>query len=480
MRGDSTGPRIAHNLSLSFTPADPLERLSPQDASFLYVENELNHMAIAALVVFDGPPPRHDEIEEMVSSKLQRVPRYRQVVRFVPFDLGRPVWCDDPHFNLAYHVRHTALPSPGSDAQLQALVGRVMSQQLDRTKPLWEMWVVEALQDNRWAILLKSHHCLADGVSAVDLLSVILDDRAEQAHPPPRSWRPARAPSPLALATSALAERLTRPREVLHTLESALEAPRQAGKKLAEFVDGLGTYRRFANLAVESSLNGPIGPHRRWCWATTGLADVKKIRSAFGGTVNDVVLATITQGFRDLLESRGEPVAGLCVRSLVPVSVRRDEERGTYNNRVSAMFAELPVGIADPVERLASIREQMDDLKRHHQAAAGETLTTLSEVAPPVLMALGARLFAGLPQRAVQTVTTNVPGPQRTLYAAGRPMRSGYLYVPLAGSVRIGVAIFSYAGELSFGVTGDFDTAPDIEILARGIETGIADLLARV
>jgi hypothetical protein len=249
-----------------------------------------------------------------------------------------------------------------------------------------------------------------------------------------------------------------------------VEAPRQAGKKLAEFVDGLGTYRRFANLAVESSLNGPIGPHRRWCWATTGLADVKKIRSAFGGTVNDVVLATITQGFRDLLESRGEPVAGLCVRSLVPVSVRRDEERGTYNNRVSATFAELPVGIADPVERLASIREQMDDLKRHHQAAAGETLTTLSEVAPPVLMALGARLFAGLPQRAVQTVTTNVPGPQRSLYAAGRPMRSGYLYVPLAGSVRIGVAIFSYAGELSFGVTGDFDTAPDIEILAAAAE----------
>lgn len=459
---------------------DRFDRLGMQDASFLYIENECNHMHIASVSLFEGPPPQQDEIERMISSKLDRVPRYRQVVRFVPLELGRPVWCDDPHFNLRYHVRHTALPSPGNDEQLQTLVGRVMSQQLDRAKPLWEMWVVEGLQQDRWALLSKTHHCMVDGVSGTDLLSTLLDDAPDVTHPPVTVWKPAESPSSLGLLQNAVWEGLQSPAAGFRALRHSLATPKNLMRQLSDLGEGLGTFRGFAAEGAESSLNGPISPHRRWCWAETPLAEIKKIRSQHGGTVNDVVLAIITRGFRDLLLGRRESVADGFVRTLVPVSVRREEERGTYNNRVSAMFAELPVGLDDPVERLASLHLQMQDLKEHHQAVAAETLTSLTGFAPPLLLALGARLFAGVEQHAVQTVTTNVPGPQRTLYAAGRAMRTCYPYVPLAGSVRIGIAIFSYAGNLTFGITGDYDGAPDIGVLARGIEDGVRELLATV
>lgn len=455
-----------------------MERLSMQDASFLYVENEINHMSIAALAIFEGPPPDQNEIEDMVSSKLDLVPRYRQRIRFVPFELAMPVWCDDPHFNLRYHVRHTGLPAPGDEEQLQAMVGRVMSQKLDRTKPLWELWVIEGLEDGSWAMLMKIHHSVADGVAATDLLSAIMDETPSQERPSPHEWKPESQPSPPQLVADALLERLTSPREALRVMRSTLEAPGRAARKLGDFLDGVGTFRRFTNRALETSLNGPIGPHRNWRRVNADFADIKKIRSTHGGTVNDVVLAVITRGFRALLQSRGEPVKDLVVRSLVPVSIRPSDEHNVYNNQVSAMFAELPVGIEDPVRCLDQIKQQMKELKEHHQSVAGETLTSLAGVAPPVMLALGARLFAGLEQHAVQTVTTNVPGPRQTLYAAGRRMRSAYLYVPLGGAVRIGIAIFSYAGQLTFGVTGDYDAARDTDVLCRGIEKGIAELLA--
>jgi diacylglycerol O-acyltransferase / wax synthase len=228
---------------------------------------------------------------------------------------------------------------------------------------------------------------------------------------------------------------------------------------------------------VESSLNGPIGPHRRWDWARTTLADVKRVRSALGGTVNDVVLAVLTRGFRDLIMARDESPAGRVVRTLVPVSVRLAGERGTYNNRVSAMFAQLPVGISDPAERLEAIKEQMSGLKESKQAVAGEVLTSLSGFAPALLLALGTRAAFRIPQRNVNTVTTNVPGPQLPLYACGRQMLEVFPFVPIAGQVRVGVAIFSYNGMLNFGVTGDYDTAPDIGVLCRAVEDGMSELL---
>jgi WS/DGAT/MGAT family acyltransferase len=451
--------------------------MSPQDASFLHVENDVNHMHIASVAIFEGPPPRTDEIAEMVASKLHRVPRYRQRVRFVPLELGRPVWVDDPHFNLRYHLRHTALPRPGGLDELRALVGRVMAQQLDRAKPLWEMWIAEGLEGGRWALLSKTHHCMVDGVSGTDLLTVILDADPDAVHEAPPPWSPRPPPGDAELVTEAVRERLVSPREIARGVRAATRAPRRLLEGVRELGPGARTLRRLLAPGAETSLNGPIGPHRRWDFTIATLADVKRVRAALGGTVNDVVLAAITRGFRDLLLGRGEPVDGRVVRTLVPVSVRREDERGTYNNRVSAMFAELPVGEIDPVRRLEALRAQMQDLKERREAVAAEVLTSLAGFAPPLLLALGGRVFARAPQRGVQTVTTNVPGPQRPVYACGRRMLHAMPYVPLAGSVRIGIAIFSYAGELSFGATGDWDSTPDLDVLCRGIGEGMEELV---
>lgn len=306
-----------------------------------------------------------------------------------------------------------------------------------------------------------------------------MDQSPDPEREPDQPWQAAPEPSDADLVRTSLRERSTRPSEAVRSIRSAFRGPRRALAGLQEFGRGLGSFGSFLNTNVESSLNGPIGPHRRWTWAETTIPEVKKVRAAHGGTVNDVVLSIITRGFRDLLLARGEEVEGRVVRTLVPVSVRKEDERGAYNNRVSAMFAELPVGLADPIERLEAIRSQMDDLKESKQAVAAETLTSLSGFAPAMLLALGARVFSRLEQHAVQTVTTNVPGPQVPLYAAGRRMLTARPYVPLAGSVRIGVAIFSYAGQLTFGITGDYEGAPDIDLLADGISAGMQELLER-
>jgi len=454
-----------------------MERLSPQDASFLHIESDNSPMHIASVAIFEGPPPSLDQIKAMVAGKLPLVPRYRQKVRFVPLELGRPLWVDDPHFNLDYHVRYTALPAPGGDDELRALVGRVMAQQLDRAKPLWEMWAVEGLADGHWALLSKTHHCMVDGVSGTDLLTVVLDQSPEPPPPVDDTWQAEEEPSSRALLADAVVERLVSPYEQLRGIRSATRAPRQLLQQATETVRGLGSLAGLVRPTPQSTLNGPIGPHRRWDWARSQLSDIKQVRAKHGGTVNDVVLSIITNGFRQLLLERGESVDGRVVRTLVPVSVRTPGERGTYNNRVSAMFAELPVGIVDARERLDSIRTQMDGLKESKQAVAGEVLTSLTGFAPPMLLALGTRLATRIPQRNINTVTTNVPGPQFPLYAVGRQMLEAFPYVPLAASARIGIAIFSYLGALNFGVTGDYDTAPDIGVLCRGIEDGLAELL---
>ncbi len=455
-----------------------MERLSAQDASFIYLENKVNHMSIAALGILEGPAPTSREIEDLIASKLHRVPRLRQRLRFVPLNVGYPVWCDDPRFELSNHVRCEHLPAPGSEEQLQALAGQIMSQQLDRSRPLWELWVVDGLADGEWAFLLKIHHCLADGVAASDLLDMLLEEDPEAAPGEAAAWQPEAEPGPLELTSSAMAERMAMPRRGWKALRSALRAPGETAHKAGDFVDGLVSLRRPTALELESSLNGPLGENRSWRWTRTTLADIKKIRQSHGGTVNDVVLAVITRGFRTLLLSRGEPVEDFVVRSMVPVSVRRDDEHDIMNNRVSSMFAELHVGIEDPVECLANVIQQMTRLKKHHQAAAAETLSSLSALAPPALMALGTRLSAGVDSHAIQTVTTNVPGPSHALYMGGCKMRIAYLYVPLTVSMRIGVAMFSYQGQLTFAVTGDSDHAPDTDILCKGIDSAIAELLA--
>jgi diacylglycerol O-acyltransferase len=454
-----------------------MQTMSPLDASFLHVEDAVTHMHIGSVGIFEGPPPGPGEVRAAIEARLPLVPRYRQKVRFVPLALGRPTWVDDPHFNLDYHVRRTALPSPGGEEELRNLVGRVMSQQLDRTKPLWELWVAEGLDDGRWGLISKTHHCMVDGVSATDLLSVILSQDRQAEPEPVEDWRPAPEPNSINLVTHSLVLRAASPAEAVRTALSAARGPRRAVRKTLETTRGMANFRTLLTGGAASSLNGPIGPHRRWNWAQARLSDIKQIREHHGGTVNDVVLAVITAGFRDLLRSRGEPVHGRVIRTLVPVSVRAEAERGTYNNKVSAMFAELPVGLDDPRARLASIHEQMQELKQSGQAVAAERLTALGGFAPAVLLALAGRVGTRLPQSAINTVTTNVPGPQQPLYLAGRRMLEAFPFVPLGGHVRVGVAIFSYDGGINFGVTGDADTARDIGVLCEGIERGVRELL---
>ncbi len=453
-----------------------MQRLSPQDASFLHLEDAVSHMHIGAVAILEGPAPGYEAFSRMVRAHLPSVPRYRQKVHFVPIALGRPVWVDDPHFNLRYHLRRTGLPPPGGDDELRNLVARVMSQQLDRGKPLWEMWIVEGLSEGRWGVITKVHHCMVDGISGTELLTLILDSEPDPELPPPEDWHPERQPLGAVLAAQALARRAISPYEQLRTVRSAVRSPGRAATTAVATARGLWALTGVVTPPSPSSLNGPIGPHRRWAWGRSQLSDVKRVRDAFGGTVNDVVLTAIAGGFRMLLAAREESTER-DVRTLVPVSVRSYEERGEYNNRVSAIFANLPVRIEDPVERLAAMREQMEHLKHTGEAVAGDVLVGLTGFAPAMLLALGLRAATRMPQRSVNTVTTNVPGPQRPLYAVGRRMLECFPYVPIAGHVRIGVAIFSYDGGLTFGITGDYDKAGDINVLCDGIEQSMRDLV---
>ncbi|HEY0516920.1 MAG TPA: wax ester/triacylglycerol synthase family O-acyltransferase [Solirubrobacteraceae bacterium] len=448
--------------------------MSSIDSSFLHVENDVTPMHIGGVSLFEGPPPRFEDLRQMVAGKLDLVPRYRQKVRFMPLGAGVPAWVDDPHFSLDYHVRHTAIPAPGSEEQLRNMAARVFSQALDRNKPLWELWSVEGLADGRWALLSKVHHCMVDGVAATDLMSVMFSDTSVGAR---YEFAPAPEPSSAELLARTLAHKLG-PSGQLQSLRRALQAPRETIETVAEAARAaLAASSRMRPVGA-SSLTGAIGPHRRWAWADVRLTDVKTVRGTLGGTVNDVVLAIITNGFRELLDSRGEPPSpDDVVRTMVPVSVRRRGERGAYNNRVSAVFAALPVGLDDPRARLERIRGEMDGIKESKQAVAGDVLSSLSGFAPPLLLALGSRLVTASPRVNMHTATTNVPGPQQPVQTLGRRMLESYPFVPVVGSVRIVVAIFSYDGGLYFGITGDYDGAPDIDVLARGIERGMTDLL---
>ena len=459
-----------------------MDRMNPLDAEFLYLEDGTAHMHIASCAVFEGPEPPYDDLIALFASKLPLVPRYRQRVRFVPMDLGRPVWVDDPHFNLEYHVRHTALPPPGDKAALCRLMGRLMSQELDRDRPLWETWIVGGLAGGRWAAVSKVHHSMVDGVAGVDLVAAVLDlDREPTQTAVADDWEAQPEPSGLQLARDAALELVTAPRQLLGGALRAFRAPRRTLERGWTIASGLRRYGSALLPTPRTSLDGTIGPHRRWTFTGASLADVRAIRRAFGGTVNDVVLAAVTSGFRDLIVARGEDPHHVALRTLVPVSVRDETGRGVYDNRVSAIFLDLPVQLEDPLERLRAVHEQMDGLKRSHEPEAGEALTHLAAAVPPTLTAratqLASRLMSHVPQRTMNTVTTNVPGPQFPLYAAGREMLEYLPFVPLGPGVRIGVAILSYNGRLRFGITGDYDTAPDIDVLADGVDGAVKTLL---
>ena len=456
-----------------------MDRLNPLDALFVDAEDEDPHtsMAIASIAVFEGPAPSHQEFLAYLAGRLPQVPRYRQKLRAVPFRLGRPVWVDDPDFDLDYHVRRTALPAPGGDEELAALMARGMSQRLDRDHPLWEYWVAEGLAEDRWALISKVHHCMVDGVSGTDLYRVIFDFSPEPSPAAADSRAVSAEPSPVQLAALAALDVITLPAREALALTDAMADPAGAARQVTDTARALAKLTPAMRPATGSSLSGHIGRQRRYTWARASLDDVKAIKRKLGGTVNDVALAAISGGFRTLLLARGEEPGPHMVRSLVPVSVRAPGEEDVYNNQVSAVLADLPVHLADPVERLAAVQAELLALNTSREAEAGEALTAVGRYTPFPVASWWVRLGFALPQRDIVTVTTNVPGPQQPLYGMGRRIAEIIPYVPIATTLRTGVSIFSYCGKMTFGITGDFATSPDLDVLAHGIEDGISELL---
>src|SRR4051794_4371265 len=453
------------------------DRLTGLDASFLHLEDQSAHMHVGAVLLFDGEPPEQSEVADALDRRLPLVPRYRQKLAFVPLAQGRPVWVDDPHFNLDYHVRKTALPAPGSEEQLRNLAGRVFSQRLDRDKPLWELWVVEGLEGDRFAVLSKTHHALVDGVSGVDIMSVLFDTQPEPEAPPDpgRRWLPAPPPSRAHLLGRALAERMSEPTEIVRGMRAALRAPRRVALSAYESLVGVGAMA-WAGLrsAPPTIYNQPIGPHRRFNWVRVSLADVKAIKNELGGTVNDVMLTVVAGALGRHLRRRGVDTDGLVLKTMVPVSVRADLERGALGNRVTAMMAPLPVGEADPVDTLRAISESMSGLKESGQAVGAQRLTELSGFAPPTVMAQASRVMSR--QRFFNLVVTNVPGPQFPLYLMGREMIDMFPMVPLAPRQALGVAIMSYNGMVNFGLLGDYDVMYDLDEVTEDLSESLEDL----
>jgi diacylglycerol O-acyltransferase / wax synthase len=458
-----------------------MTRMTPLDTWFLHVEDEVDHMHIGSVGIFEGPPPPWSQLQDAISSRLHLVPRYRQRIRAVPLGVARPVWVDDPHFALEYHVRHTALVRPGGMAELRTLVGRVMGQQLDRRRPLWETWFVEGLAHDRWAMISKVHHCMVDGVAGTDALALVLRESPTPAETDTPAWHPEPEPHALRLVRDAAVELLTAPTEQWRLVRSATRRPRAAALGAVAAVRGASELLGLLRPPPPTSLTGSIGPHRRFAMAGGDLDDAKRVRRAFGGTVNDVVLAAIASGYRDLLAKRGELDDRSEIRTLVPVSLRTEAERGQFHNRVAAMFVPLPVAVADPLERYERMRDTMASMKGSGEQHATAALVGLSGIAPHMFVGFAlrtaTRLTHRVDQRLVTTVTTNVPGPQQPLFLAGRQMLAAYPFVPIAEGIRTGVAIFSYAGHLTFGITADYDTVADVEVLADGIERGLAELV---
>ena len=455
------------------------DRLTGLDSSFLHLERDSAHMHVAGCSVFAGTAPAYEELLEAIESRLHLVPRYRQRLAFVPLNQGRPVWVDDPHFKLQYHVRHTALPRPGGDAELKRLAGRVFSQALDRTRPLWELWLVEGLSGGRFAVLSKTHHALVDGVSGVDIATVLFDASREPLPmaPPEHEWAARPLPSSAQLLADALLERATAPGEVVRGVQATLRRPRTMAARAGRALGSVGALAWTGLQAAPASpFNVRIGPHRRFTWVTADLAQFKAIKDSLGGTVNDVVLAVVAGALGHYMRLHGDSTDGLEIRAMVPVSVRADVERGALGNRVAAMWAALPVGVADPIERLHRLSRQMRDVKQSGQAVGAEILTRMSGFAPPTIMAQAARLQAR--QRLFNLVVTNVPGPQFPLYLLGRELEAIYPMVPLAENTALGIAILSYNGQLNFGLVADYDALADVEVLAEELEASVDELAA--
>jgi WS/DGAT/MGAT family acyltransferase len=454
-----------------------MDRLSALDVSFLTNESSSAHMHVGGVMIFEGPPPEYDDLLEHIRSRLHLVPRFRQKLAYPPVPTGRPFWIDDPAFNLEYHVRHSALPSPGSEEQLRNMAARVFSQQLDRTKPLWELWMVQGLTRKRFALVTKTHHALVDGVAGVDIATVLFDVKPvpEPSHPE-HEWIPGPEPSGAQLLAKDAEAVARTPIGFLRRLERAVEHPRRTLQQVGEAAEALGEVGwNFANPAPDLPLNVPVGSHRRFAWIRSDLAQFKKVKDALGGTVNDVVLAVVSGAMRRWLEARGLRTEGLELRAQVPVSIRAADERGQLGNKIVAMRAPIPVYIADPVQRLQVVRRAMEGVKQSKQALGAEVISRFNDFAPPTLLAQSAR--ANFSTRLFNLVVTNVPGPQIPLYVLGRELEDIFPVGFLPPEQALFIAIMSYNGEINFGLLGDYDVMYDLEDVATAIEESLTELV---
>jgi diacylglycerol O-acyltransferase / wax synthase len=456
-----------------------LDRLTPIDASFLHQEGPTSHMHVGGLTIVEGPAPSIEELLEQIRRRLHLVPRYRHKLAHTALDSGRPVWVDDPSFSLEYHIRHTALPSPGDWEALSSLTARIFSQQLDRSKPLWEMWLIEGLKDDRFALISKTHHALIDGIAGIDLATVLFDLSPK---PPPlrhsgRAWQPHSEPGVAELVAAGLRGALRAGVELAEGALDALSHPDRALARAREAAEGVGEIVWAGlNPAPETPLNVDIGPHRRFVAIASRLDDFKLVKNAFGGTVNDVVLAVVAGALRSFLISRGVRTEGMEMRALVPVSVRADDEHDQGGNRIVVMRGPLPVYIADPIQRLRFVSHAMDGLKESKQALGAEVIAGAQNFAPPTILAQASRL--NFSTRLFNLLVTNVPGPQLPLYVLGREMLEAYPVAFLPENHALAIAIMSYNGQMNFGLLGDFDALPDIDAIGETIAEELATLVS--
>lgn len=460
-------------------PQQHLDRLTSTDASFLHQEGEASHMHIGAVLLFDGPPPEFDVYLDHVRGRLALVPRYRQKLATPPLQAGRPLWVDDPSFNLEYHIRHAALPAPGTERQLFSLAARIASQQLDRSKPLWESWLIEGIEGDRFGLIFKTHHSLVDGIAGVDLATVLLDpSRAPTRAPPtdPEPWRPEPEPSPVELVAAGVRGLVSTTAGLATMALAAAFQPTSALVKLKDAAEGVGEIVWAGlNPAPETPLNVEIGPHRRYTAVRQRLADYKEVKNALGGTVNDVILTVVSGALARWLRSRGVRTEGLELRALVPVSVRTHDHHGSLGNRLTVMRGPLPVYIDDPVARLRYVKREMDGLKESKQAIGAATLTAVNELAPPTILAQASRL--NFSTRLFNLLVTNIPGPQAPLYVLGRELRDVFPIAFLPSNHALSIAIMSYNGAIDYGLLGDYDALADIDSIAEGVDASLRELL---
>lgn len=455
------------------------DRLTAMDASFLYLEKPAVHMHVAGVAILDQtsrPQGRLtiDDIRELILKRIHLVPRFRQKVAFLPYNLGRPMWVDDDRFDIDFHLRRTALPEPGGRTELNEFVQRVTSRQLDRSKPLWEMYLIEGLEGGQVAVLWKSHHAMIDGMSGVDIATVLFDFTPEPREVEPEPWVPHATPMS-ELMRHWVVDSVTHPVEAAAVrVQGAMRAPRDAAAQLRQVLGGIGSLAGSWQ-APRSPFNVSIGPNRRFATAEAPVDDAKAIKNALGGTVNDVILAVVAGSLRRLLIERGEePSEGERLRAMVPISTRDVSQRMALGNRISMFFVDLPTGPMDAADRLRQITAATRDLKESKQAVGAASIMGVGRWAPPTLHALTSRVVAR--QRFANVIVSNVPGPQIPLYMAGARMVVTFPVMPLAETMALSVAITSLSGIMGFGFTGDWDAMPDIELLADGVLASVEEL----